>query len=554
MKFDIAAIFAQLVAGYVKLPLAQKLAIPLLVAASMGLIVFVSRWATSPDYRTLYSGLGESDAAAVVEKLKDQKVLFRLMDEGRRIEVSPPSSVDQLRLELASAGIPKGGTVGFERLDQNFLGRTGFMERLDWLRALQGELERTILSIDAVKSVRVHVTNPERSSFVKKDALPTASVLLKLKIGAELSTAQVKGIANLVASSVERLTPENVRVIDSKGNLLNEKREEKDGGVTDVTQLDYKTKFESAYARQIESLLGGVLGPAKAIARVTAEIDFNAFQKEEEAYDPGSRVARSERSIEERAGMTADGGVPGVMSNLTNDPGVLTQPDERQNNNRRVETVRNYEVSRAVSKTITAPGKVQRLSVAVLVDGQYQQEPTGKKNPDGTPATQKMYKPLTADMMQKIENLVKQTVGFDGTRGDTVTVENIRFFEPDETLADQFKKTEFLDQMRGWSQLIVPALLVLLFIYVVMKPMIKALINPVQAEVDLSRLLPTGIEELEAELETERGKATAMPHVAQPAVDIEELESLMAENSRVVKDNPQQAALLIRYWLNEGRM
>jgi flagellar M-ring protein FliF len=553
MKWDIGAVFGQLVESYLKLPLSQKIAAPLLFVGAVMTLVFVSNWATRPDYRTLFSGLSEADASAVVEKLKDQKVAYRLDNDGKSIAVSPPHLVDEIRIELASAGLPKGGSVGLEIFDATKLGLTGFQEELFALRGVQGELERTIGAIDAVKSVRVHITKPQRSSFVKRDVLPTASVLLRMKVGAELTKPQIKGIAHLVAGSVERLTPENVTILDAKGNLLNAKEEQDELGGTEVTRLDYKNRIERTYAQQIESMLVGVLGTGKAIARVTADLDFSKFEKEEEQFDPASRVTRSERSIEEGAGGSAEGGVPGVLSNLTNDPGLLTPPDSAKAS-KRSELVRNYEVSRAVSKVISAPGRVQKLSVAVLVDGMYDEVPTGAKTPEGSPVMEKQYKPLPPEMIKKIENLVKQSVGFDSARGDIVTVENMKFAEPDDRIQEILEKPDFFTTAESWARLVGPVLLGIMFLLILVRPLMKFVLSPTEAEVDLSRLLPAGLEELEAELEAERQKVSSMPTIQAPAVDIEELEGLLSENSRLVKENPQQAALLIRLWLNDGRV
>jgi flagellar M-ring protein FliF len=555
MKFDPGAIFAQFVAGFMRLPLAQKIALPLFIAASMGTLIFVSNWANRPDYQTLYTNLDEADAGAVVEKLKDLKIGYRIGDDGKRIDITPPSMVHEIRLDLASSGLPKGNSVGYEIFDQVRLGDTALSEFVRGLRAKQGELERTIQSIEAVRAVRVHINAPEKSSFVKKDILPTASVLLKLKAGQELSPAQIKGIAHLVAHSIERLTADNVTIIDSKGNPLNEKHDENDVSAVESTRLDYQRKIEKDYGRQIETMLAGVLGPNRAIARVTADLDFSTFAKEEEIYDPGSRVARSERSVEEGLGQSAEGGIPGVISNLTNSPGVLTPPDGTKGANRRSETVRNYEVSRAVSKTNSATGKLQRLSVAVLVDGQYVNGEVPKgATPTVDAVASKVYKPLPSEMLRKIENLVKQSVGFDASRGDIVTVENMKFFEADDSLDKVLEKqasTDFIATIVGYAA---PIIGVLLFFFVLVRPMIKFLLSPTDAEVDLSRLLPAGIEELEAELEAERSKVSSMPELTSPVVNMEELEQLLGENSRLVKESPQQAALLIRYWLNDGRI
>lgn len=550
MNFDIGAIFTQLVQLYVRLPLAQKIALPLLIAGSMGVIVFVSQWANQPDYAVLFSGMQEGDAAAVVERLKDQRIGFRLRDDGRTVEVSPPSMVHELRLEFAAAGIPKGKSTGFEIFDESTLGQTGFVEMLKAIRALQGELERTIRSIDAVRDVRIHITKPKRSVFVQRDVLPTASVLLRLKAGQSLTKSQVKGIANLVSNSVERLTSENVTIIDSQGNILNEQQDQEQMAGADSSKLEYKTSIEASYARRIESMLAEILGPGKAVARVTAELDFSKYEKEEEAYDPGGQVVRSSRTIEEGAALGAQGGVTGVVSNLTNEPSLLSPPNSGDGSTRRKESLMNYEVSRAVSRTISESGSIERLSVAVLVDGKYQEAAAAAA--EGAEA-EKSYKPLTNEMLKKIENLVKQSVGFDATRGDIVTVENIRFFEPDSSLEQVFAEAEGQEMIRNWAETLAPYFLILALFFLV-RPMVKFLVSPTEAEVDLSRLLPAGVEELEAELEAERSRMSSAQEMLEPSVDIEELEELLSENSRMVKENPQQAALLIRYWLNEGRL
>ena len=551
MKFSA---FEQLISLYTKAPLAHKIAVPLLLIFGVGSIVFVSRWASRPSYHVLYSGLEEGDAAAVVEHLKDQKIKFDLRDGGRTIEVTPPEMVHELRLELAAVGIPRGGSTGFELFDEIPLGQTGFVEKIKRTRAIQGELERTIQSLDVIRKVRIHVTIPERSVFIKRDTPPTASVLLKLKAGARLTQEQVAGIAHLVANSVERLTVENVTIVDTKGNMLNEQNTEESLSGMDRSRIEYQSGIEQVYSKRVETMLSEILGPGRAVARVTAELDFSRFEKEEEAFDPGGQVIRSERQVDESMGLSAQGGVPGVISNLTNDPGVLTAPDSSKNANGRTERVTNYEVSRAVSRMVSSPGKITKLSVAVLVDGQYKQAASDAAGaPDAAAVPGKEYKPLTREMLHKIENLVKQAVGFDPTRGDVVTIENIRFYETDETMEEMFEKEALNDQIYNWVSLAVPVVLGIIFLLIVIKPLVQYLIRPTESEVDLSRLLPAGIGELEAEMDAERSKLSTTPIADMPSVDIEELEELLSENSRAVKENPQQAALLIRYWLNEGR-
>lgn len=549
MKFDVTKIFEELVGSFVKLPLAQKIALPLVIAGSVGTIVFVAQWAGRPEYRNLYSNLEEADSAAVVEHLKEKKISYALRDDGKTIDVTPVSVVNDVKLELASAGLPSGKTKGFELFNEVSLGQTAFDELIKRQRALQGELERTIGTITAIRNVRVHITSPKESLFMKKDSMPTASVLIGLKPGADITPRQVKGIAHLVSGSVERLTPDNVTIIDTKGNMLNEKSDEEELGGADVKKLDYQRQLEAAYAKRIETMLAEVLGPGRAIARVTADMDFNRYEKEEHAYDPAGQVTRSERSVEESAGLSAEGGVPGVVSNLTNDQGVLTPPDSAKNSNIRKESLKNYELTSATSRMVGSVGKVNRLSVAVLVDGQYKNLPPAVEGE--VPGRQ--YSPLSAEMMRKIDNLVRQSVGFDVNRGDTVTVENIRFVVPDESLSDVLSKDWMWTTIWNALGYLGPIIAVLLFFMVFVKPLVRFLLSPTDAEIDLSRLLPAGIEELEAELDQERSKLGSVDRGV-PSIDIEELEELLSENSRIVKENPQQAALLIRYWLNDGRI
>ncbi len=550
MAFDIGAVFGQIVSTYARLPLSQKIAIPVLFAGCMATIVFVARWGSRPDYGLLFSDLEQTDAASVVERLKDMKVGYRIANDGRTVEVTPPNRVHELRLELAASGLPRGGSMGYELFSENALGRTGFVERIMLTRALQGELERTIQSIQAIRSVRVHITNPERSVFAKRDVLPTASVLLQLKAGQELTTHQVKGIANLVANSVERLTPENVTIVDALGNILNQKQSPDELGGTDSTRLAYKTGIEAEYARRIETMLAEVLGPGRAVARVTVDLDFSKYEKEEEAFDPAGQVIRSERTMSELAGLGAEGGVPGVISNLTNEPGILSAPDTGKNSNTRSENVKNYEVSRAVSRTLSAPGTIEKLSVAVLVDGQYDTLPAA----DAEAPPTKQYKPLSVELLRKIENLTKQAVGFDQSRGDVISVENIRFIEPDEYIGTALAQAETQNKVSSYLYWVFLGFFTLLLVFVVLKPLVRFIVQPTEAEADLSRLLPAGLEELETELQAERARIQARPTEQLPEVDIEELEELIAENSRIVKENPQQAALLIRYWLNDGKV
>jgi flagellar M-ring protein FliF len=545
---DPSAVLSQLTASYLRLPLAQKIIFPLLIVASITGIIYVSKWASAPDYVVLYSDLKPTDSAAVIEALKNQKIKYEVRGGGDTIAVSPPEIVHELRISLAGEGIPKGGTIGMEIFDNLSLGATNFVEKRNFQRALQGELERTISSLEAIASARVHITQPEKSVFSKKGEVPTASVMLKLKGGGELDKKQIKGISNLVAGSVEGLTVDNVTIVDVYGNLLTSKEDGEDALGIEATRLQYQREIEKGYAQQIELMLAKILGAGKAVARVSASMDFSSNEREEESYDPGGQVMRSERNVQEGAGSGQRGGVPGVVSNLTNDPNILSPQSATGDNSQRKEEVKNYEISRAVSKTSVPRGRLTKLAVAVVVDGTYEALPAEK---EGTEPV-KAFKPLAPEMLTQIENLVRGSVGFDSARGDTVTVENIPFYAPDSKEAAAMDSEAMHARIFKYLSYVGPIIFVLLFFFIAVKPVVKFLVTRTEAEVDLTRLLPTGISELEQELSQERTKAQIPDFV--PAVDIEQLEELMSENSRIVKENPQQAALLIRYWLNDGRL
>jgi flagellar M-ring protein FliF len=552
-----------------KLPLAQKIAAPVLLAFCVWAVVYASKVATAPEYSVLYSDLNSTDAGAVVGRLKEMKIGYRL--EGNTISVSPPSQVHELRLSLASEGLPKTGSVGYELFDGTSFATTTLGEMVKKQRALQGELERTIMSLDAVVAARVHISQPEKTIFAKQAQDPGASVLLKLKPGSELDKKQIKGITNFVASGVEGLKPENVTIIDEFGNLLSARAEDGDDFGADATRLQYTREIERGYVQRIESMLAKVLGPGKVVARVTADLDFSSSEREEESYDPGGRVIRSERSVEEGSGSEQRGGVPGVVSNLSNDPKALQQDATSEQNSRR-ENVKNFEISRAVTRSSQARGKLVRLSAAVLVDGKLAEAPELDGDGKATGKVAKSYQALAPEVLSQVEGIVKSAVGFDSTRGDVVTVENVPFFAPDESLQAELAKAHQTDQYLKFGGMMVPVVALALFVLFVLRPLVKFLTTPTQQEFDLSKLLPNellnadspaadsqlasavGISHERESLGAQEGERRGTIDGLEPSIDLEQFEEVVAENVKRVKENPQQAALLIRYWLNDGRI
>lgn len=542
MKMDFGAVFEQVIGKYVKLPLSQKVALPVLLFGAVALILFITKWANQPEYVTLYSGLDDADAAAVVDVLRQEKVGYLLDDGGSTVKITPRDKLYDIKLQLSSAGLPKGGDKGFEIFKEGSFGRTSYLEQLMGGRALEGELERTIKAISTVRAVRVHITNPKRSVFVKKEVLPTASVLLSLRGGSTLTPMQIKGMTNLVAGAVERLTAENVTILDSQGNQLNSRRDEAQMQGLDVTRLDYQRRVEAEYEKRIESMLEPVLGRGRAVASVNVAMDFDQTERSEELFDPAGVVTRSERVIKTSTGGEAQGGVPGVISNLTNDPTLLNPPKTGDQRAGERESLRNFEISRAVVKTVGATGEVARVTAGVLVDG-IRLGDAGET-----------YEDISPEMLQKLESLVEQAIGFDEDRGDTISIENIKFAAGGDTLEDALAGAMTNDLIYTVVPWVVGLIAILLFLKMVVKPLVSFLVSPTEAEVDLSRLLPSGVKDLEKELKEEQKLRGSVADVEENAVNMEELETLLAQNSKIVNENPQQAALLIRYWVNEGRL
>ncbi|RMG59364.1 MAG: flagellar M-ring protein FliF, partial [Deltaproteobacteria bacterium] len=353
------------------LPPKQKVALGLVTVATVALMAGIIIWANRIDYQVLYSNLTQEDASSVVMKLKEMRVPYRV--EGRTIYV-PSDRVYDLRLQLAAEGVPQGGGVGFEIFDKPQIGVSEFVQKLNYRRALQGELARTIRQLQEVEQCRVHIAIPERTIFDDSDRQPSASVVVRLKPGRSLTKEQVGSIVHLVSSSVEGLSPRNVTVVDSRGNLLSSPEE---GEVfLSEKQIEYQRTVSSYYEKKLQTMLENIVGKGKAIVRVSAAIDFTQQELTSEKVDPDTVAVRSEERTQEKSTGAVTGGIPGVLSN---EPGVspaatASNAATSQNQRERIE----YETSRSVTRTIKRGGEIKQISVAVLVDGTYREE-EGKK-------------------------------------------------------------------------------------------------------------------------------------------------------------------------------
>ncbi len=383
-----------------KLTLKQKVGLGLSVVVSIIALVMLVRWANKPTYGVLFSNLQAKDASKIVDKLKQASVTYELAEDGKAILV-PKSQVYQLRLQMAGAGLPQTSTVGYEIFDKPTFGMTDFTEKVDYKRALEGELEKTILQLDEVQGASVHIVIPEKALFTSQQQKTTASVFLKLKDGAHLDAGEINGVQHLVAASVEGLDPNNVTIVDSHGNMLSRKSD----GVEALTsaQYDLQDKVDSYLADKAQTMLDAVLGPGNAIVRVTANLDFSQVDKTTEQFDPNS-VVLSEQT----------------MQNQSPVPGDTSSSASSQKN-----SVTNYDVGKTVERLVGSTGGIKRMSVAVLVNGKYTAiDKGGERTVEYTPRSQQEVTQLT--------NIVKSAIGFDPTRGDEISFVNVPFENSDQ--------------------------------------------------------------------------------------------------------------------------
>ncbi len=394
-----------------------------LSALAFAVLIFV---ANRTDFRPLFTNLSSEDAGEIVKKLKDSKTPYQITPDGKGLLV-PSDKVYEMRLTLASEGIPQGGGVGFEIFDRKNFGMTEFVQKLNYQRALQGELSRTIAQIAGVEQARVHLVIPEKSLFKDNEKPATASIVLKMKSNRNLRDSEIQGVVHLVSASIEGMDPEHVTVLDSRGKILSK------GGSSDPTarmtsaMQETQRAYEKNVEERIQSLLDRIVGGGKSVARVTAAFDFKQVERLEEKFDPESIAVRSEQRTEEKGSSTTNSaGVPGVQTNLgrTNAAAGATSGGGSKND----ETL-NYEVSRSTAKIIEPVGALSKISVAVLVDGKYEAPAAVKEGQSAKPK----YIPRSPDELQKIETLVRSAVGFSAERGDQLSVQNIPFQDTGES-------------------------------------------------------------------------------------------------------------------------
>ncbi|MCX7856706.1 MAG: flagellar basal-body MS-ring/collar protein FliF [Deltaproteobacteria bacterium] len=435
------------------------LIIVMIIGGSVIGLSFIQR----ESYSLLFSGLSVEDASMIVSRLKDQKIPYRLEAGGTAIYV-PKDKVYDVRLSLASQNaLPGGGGVGFELFDKTSYGMTEFIQNINYRRAIQGELQRTINQMPEIKASRVHIALPERSLFLEKEKEATASVFLKMKPGRSLSREQVLGIVHLVAGSVEGLKPENVVVVDAQGKVLYKGGERDNPAFLSAQQFEMQKNIEKRIEESLQSMLDKFLNVGKSIVRVSVDLNLRKVEKVEEEYQPDKHAIINEKKTKEKSSNRygSVGGVPGVKSNLQRKDEQINRENERVQTSEREESEASYEVSKSVRKIVEPYGDIKRISVAVVVDGKYEVTKTKK-------GEEIKYIPRTDKEIEDIRRLVARAIGFNEERGDKIEVINMPFetesFAEEKAQMEKEEKREMIFTLAKYGFYIAIAFAILFFV------------------------------------------------------------------------------------------
>ncbi|NEG57561.1 flagellar basal-body MS-ring/collar protein FliF [Pantoea agglomerans] len=549
--------------------------IPLIVtaAAVVAIVIAMVLWAKQPSYSVLYNNLTDEDGGAIVTQLTQMNIPYRFAENGGALMV-PEANVHELRLRLAQQGLPKGGSVGFELLDKEKFGISQFSEQVNYQRALEGELARTIESLGPVKSARVHLAMPKPTLFVREQKAPSASVTLTLQPGRALDEGQIQAIAHMVSSSVAGLPPGNVTVVDQTGRLLT--RSDSAGRDLNDAQLKYASEVEARYQQRIEAILNPILGQGNVHAQVTAQINFDTAEQTDEKYQPNANPSNSairsrQTSTSDQSGSPYPGGVPGALSNqpapantapvtTPNNTAANGQNANGQNangqnnaannanqttstaaasagptNSRRDDTV-NYELDRTIRHTKVNVGDVQRLSVAVVVN--FRADDKGKAVA------------LNEQQLKQIEDLTREAMGYSQNRGDSINVVNSQFntTEPVTTDLPFWQQQSFFDQLMNAGKWLLIALVAFILYRKLVRPHLvrKQAAEKAAAEAVAARATEQPEEEAfnvqlsKDELDQERKSNNRMSA------------EVMSQRIRDMSENdPRVVALVIREWMSK---
>jgi flagellar M-ring protein FliF len=516
-------------------------------AVTLALIAFfgfVIIRVSQPTMGVLYTDLSLEDASTIIRDLESKGITYETRADGQTI-LAPRSDLARIRMDMASKGMPSGGGIGYEIFDKgDAFSSTSFVQNINHLRALEGELSRTIRSIDRVQAARVHLVIPEHRLFDRDREPPRASIALRLK--GNLEAGQVRAIRHLVASAVEGLKPENISIIDEQGRLLADGAQ----GESSVTVLAIDEKqagIERRLRSQVEEIVAGVVGSGRARVQVAAQLDFNRVESRSENFDPESRVVRSTQTRTENQVTSGQDGSVSVGNEL---PGANQQPNapgpkDASNKN---EEVINYEISRTTRTEVLEGGRLKRLSVAVLVDGTYTKGGNGEMT----------YKPRTPEDLDQIAALVRTAIGYDKNRGDQVEVVNLRFAEAPQALdikeeggASSFLNPSPEDLVR-YAELAVITFLTLIVLMTVVRPLVRKVIGPDTSKPAVAALAAA----IGPPAEAGAGAAPIRESQAAKMIELARVNGQVQQQSlerigELVKGSPTESVSVLRQWIHE---
>ena len=509
------------------LPLPKKIGAAFTIALLVSVLIFMFVWTNQVDYQVLFNNLSMDDAGAIIAELKEENIPYKIEANGSAVLVEKERIYD-LRLALAGKNLPNGGgSIGFEIFDKTGFGTTKFVQELNYRRALQGELARTINQFDEVKNSRVFIVLPKESLFIEESKPASASIQLDLKTN--LSPKKVSSIVHLVANAVESLEPGAVTVVDTKGRVIFK------GGSTDYassflssTQLEYKSSLEEEIRKKVQGMLEGIIGSGRAIVRVIAEIDFSKTTLSEEEYDPEASVIRSQRNIVESSQKNADKSA----QSITNARKGIISPQGNSNTNRKEDITTNYEINKITKSTLLPAGSIKRLSVAAVIDQSYNLE----KLEDGT--IKKNYTPRSDEELKKFTEIVKKAMGYNEDREDQVSVSSMPFFNEQTEIAvseSDKKGFDILEIIGSYKKLMVNLLLMILIFLFVVRPLLKSL-----------RAAPKKPVLVGAELPGISIEDTTFEKIPEPR--------RIAEREKAIelsKNNPDRAEKILKEWIDE---
>ena len=526
----------------------QKIAAAAAIALAIALVAGALLWNRAPDYAVLFSNLDERDGGQIITALQQQNVPYRMSANGNAILV-PQAQVHETRLRLAAEGLPKGGLAGFELMDGQKLGISQFNEQVNYQRALEGELSRTVQAIDAVAGARVHLAMPKQTAFLRDEQRPTASVMVNMRPGRVLNQSQVAGIVHLVSSSVPRMTADGVKIVDQNGSLLTEQADPLMHAGLNARQLEYVRAMEKAFIERIENILIPMVGKDNFRAQVAADVDFDQVEQTAESYKPNpspDQAIRSQQTTEQINPLQGPQGVPGALTNQPPVPATapLTAPPvaggpgaagAAVSSNR--SAVLNYELDRSIQHIKQAVGQVKRLSVAVVVNNRT------IPGTDGTPTSV----PLTDDEISRITNLVREAVGYNADRGDSINVANSAFAQDGvEPALPLWKDPEMVELGKEGLNWLLVLVALLLAYFGVIRPLLRTVLPPpVKAETGAGAAGEEGLEE------GEEGVRVTLSGEAE-----ESFEQRLERIRQLARDDPKTMANLMKNWMGlneEGR-